>query len=380
MTRRSIFLMAGEASGDRLGAALAEALVRLRQDIELIGVGGPFMRAAGVRLIHDYEEFAVLGITEVIGRLPFFLRILGEFQRRFRLDPPGLFVPIDFPDFNIRLAAHAHAARVPVLWYVSPQVWAWRAGRVATLARIVDRMVVVFPFETAIYEKAGLPVSFVGHPLLERLAVTRSREEVRRDLGIAAGERLVALLPGSRRQEVRRILPPLADAGRRLAAAGVRVAVSRASSIEPAYFNRVLAGSGANGMAVWDGDTANLVSAADLAVVASGTATLETGLLGTPAIVVYKMASFNWELARRMVKVDQIGLVNIAAGKRIAPELLQGEVTGANVARLALEMLNDPERLETMRRDLALLPAKLGGPGASERTAGLALELLDRRG
>jgi len=380
VSRQSIFLMAGEASGDRLGGALAEALVRIRPDIQLIGVGGPFMRAAGVELIHDYEKFAVLGLTEVIGRLPFFLRILAEFGRRFRNDPPGLFLPIDFPDFNIRLALRAHEVNVPVLWYVSPQVWAWRAGRVATLARIVDRMVVVFPFETAIYERAGLPVSFVGHPLLERLAVTKSHEAVRRDLGIAEGEQLVALLPGSRRQEIRRILPPLAEAGRLLLAAGIRVVVSRAPSIEPDYFNAVPGGAGSTGLPIWTGDTANLVAAADLAVVASGTATLETGLLGTPAIIVYKMAPLSWQLARRLVRVDHIGLVNIAAGKRIAPELLQEQVTGPNVARLVLEMLNDPDRLAAMRRELAELPARLGGKGASERTARLALDLLDRRG
>ncbi len=372
--------MAGEASGDRLGGSLAEALVRIRPDIQLIGVGGPFMRAAGVKLIHDYEEFAVLGITEVIGRLPFFLRILSEFSKRFKTDPPGLFLPIDFPDFNIRLAASAHASGVPVLWYVSPQVWAWRAGRVATLSRIVDRMVVVFPFETAIYEKAGLPVSFVGHPLLERLVVTQSREEVRRELALTAGDKLVALLPGSRRQEVRRILPPLIDAGRRLASAGIRPVVSRAPSIDPDYFDSVAAGEGASRLPIWTGDTTNLVAAADLAVVASGTATLEAGLLGTPPIVVYKMAPLSWQLARRLVRVDHVGLVNIAAGKRIAPELLQDEVTGANVSRLVLEMLNDPNRLADMRHELEGLSTRLGGPGASERTARLALELLDRRG
>lgn len=372
--------MAGEASGDRLGGSLAEALLKARPDLQLIGVGGPFMRAAGVQLIHDYEEFAVLGLTEVIGRLPFFLKILAEFGRRFRNDPPDLFLPIDFPDFNIRLAARAHAAGVPVLWYVSPQVWAWRAGRVAELSRIVDRMVVVFPFEAAIYERAGLPVSFVGHPLLERLVVTRSREEVRRELGIKEGEKLVALLPGSRRQEVRRILPPLIDAGRRLVAAGIRPVVSRAPSIDPDYFNSVSVGVEASQLPVWTGDTADLVAAADLAVVASGTATLEAGLLGTPPIVVYKMAPLSWQLARRLVRVDHVGLVNIAAGKRIAPELLQDEVTGANVFRHVIDLLNDPDRLALMRRELAGLPARLGGPGASKRTARLALDILDRRG
>ena len=380
MTKRPIFLVAGEASGDRLGGALAAELKRLRPGVELVGVGGPHMHEAGVTLLHDYEEFAVLGITEVIGKLPFFRRILGEFERRFRSDPPGLFVPIDFPDFNIRLAARAHAARVPVLWYVSPQVWAWRAGRVATLAKIVDRMVVVFPFEEEIYRKAGVPVSFVGHPLLERPGPRYEAAEVRSRLGVAPGEPLVALLPGSRRQEIRRILPPLVDAGNRLAAAGVRAVVSRAPSIDATMFADTLSEAGSPNLPVWSDDTASLVRAADLAVVASGTATLETGLLGTPLIVVYRMAPLSWELARRLVKVEHVGLVNIALGKRVAPELLQGEVTGEDVSELALGMLRDPGRLAAIRAELAVLPSKLGGPGASERTARLALEVLDRHG
>jgi lipid-A-disaccharide synthase len=191
---------------------------------------------------------------------------------------------------------------------------------------------------------------------------------------------LVALLPGSRRQEIRRILPPLADAGRRLAAAGVRAVLSRAPSIDAATFADTLAEAGSPNLPVWSDDTASLVRAADLAVVASGTATLETGLLGTPLIVVYRMAALSWELARRLVRVEHVGLVNIALGKRVAPELLQGEVTGESVADLALAMLRDPARLAAIRADLALLPARLGGPGASRRTAELALELLDRRG
>ncbi|HEX7879860.1 MAG TPA: lipid-A-disaccharide synthase [Candidatus Eisenbacteria bacterium] len=380
MSRNAIFLVAGEASGDRLGGALAAELRRLRPGVELVGVGGPYMRDAGVTLLHDYEEFAVLGIAEVIGKLPFFRRILGQFEERFRSDPPGLFIPIDFPDFNMRLAARAHSAGVPVLWYVSPQVWAWRSGRVKTLAKIVDRMVVVFPFEEAIYDKAGLPVSFVGHPLLERPGPVHDAATVRARLGIAAGEKLVALLPGSRRQEIRRILPPLADAGRRLASSGVRAVLSRAPSIDAATFDDALAAAGSPNLPVWSDDTASLVRAADLAVVASGTATLETGLLGTPLIVVYRMAGLSWELARRLVRVEHVGLVNIALGKRVAPELLQGEVTGDDVASLVSGMLRDPERLATIRTELAALPSRLGGPGASERTARLALELLDRRG
>jgi lipid-A-disaccharide synthase len=380
VTKRPIFLVAGEASGDRLGGALAAELKRLRPEVELVGVGGPLMKAAGVTLLHDCEEFAVLGIAEVLGKLPFFRRMLGEFEARFRNDPPGLFIPIDFPDFNMRLAARARRAGVPVLWYVSPQVWAWRRGRVHTLATIVDRMVVVFPFETAIYEAAGVPVSFVGHPLLERPGPVHDAATVRARLGVPAGQPLVALLPGSRRQEIRRILPPLADAGQRLVSDGIRAVFSRAPSIDAATFDEAMAAAGSPNLAVWSDDTASLVRAADLAVVASGTATLETGLLGTPLIVVYRMGALNWAIARRLVRVDHVGLVNIALGKRVAPELLQDDVTGEDVADLVRGMIRDPARLAAIRTELAALPARLGGPGASERTARLALELLDRRG
>jgi lipid-A-disaccharide synthase len=375
--RRTVFLVAGETSGDRIGGDLARALRVADPSLRLVGIGGPLMRAAGVELIHDAEEFAVLGITEVIGRLPFFLRVLSELDARFRADPPDLFIPIDFPDFNLRLAKRAHARGIPVLWYVSPQVWAWRSGRAATLARLVDRMVVVFPFEVPIYERVGLPVTFVGHPLLDRPERPMDPAAVRAKLGASPGRRVVAILPGSRRQEIERIAPPLLDAARRLEEAGFLTAVSRAPGLETERLTQLVREAGAASI-LWEGEARDLVGAADLAIVASGTATLETGLAGTPLIVVYRMAALSWLIARRLVRVPHVGLVNIAAGERIAPELLQDQVTGERVATLARTMLDDPERLARMRRQLAELPGRLGGAGAAARTAAIALELLER--
>lgn len=373
-----VFIVAGEASGDLHGGALAEALRSASPGIRLAGVGGPAMRAAGVEIRHSIDRFAVLGISEVLSRLPFFLGALRELGRMFHRDPPDLFIPIDFPEFNIRLAGAARGAGVPVLYYVSPQVWAWRRNRVGTLAKIVDRMVVVFPFEEPLYREAGVPVEFVGHPLLERVRATKPAGEVRRILNIPEGEPLVALLPGSREQEVRRILPPLADAARRLASRNVRCAVSRAGSVPREMVARILDGW-RPAPPVWEESAYDLLAAADLAVVASGTATLETALLGTPLIVVYRMAPLSWLVARRMVRLPDVGLVNIAAGRRIAPELLQGDVTGERVAREVGRMLDDPRGLSRMREELAALPGRLGGPGASERTARLALDLIAAR-
>lgn len=386
MAAPGVVLVAGEASGDLHGAALVHALRERRPDLRFSGIGGPAMREAGVVLSHSSEEFAVLGVSEVLSRLPFLLRVLGEMGRAFVRERPALFIPIDYPDFNIRLAARARAAGVPVMYYISPQVWAWRASRVRTLARVVDRMVVVFPFEVPIYEAAGVPVTFVGHPLLDHPPERVPRETVRSALGLADDTPLVAFLPGSRRQEIHRILPPLAGAARLLAARGIGVAISRAPSVDRGEFDAVLdrataeggGGSGAR-LPVWDGPAAALAGAADVAVVASGTATLETGLTGTPPIVVYRMAPLTWWIARRMVRVDHVGLVNIAAGKRIAPELLQDDVTPERVAALVLELLADPERRASMRRELAALPGRLGGPGAAGRAADAALHLIDTR-
>jgi len=370
-----VFLCAGEASGDLHAGSLAAALRRLEPSVEIEGVGGPAMRDAGVRLLHTNEEFAVLGISEVVSRLPFFLRVLKEFEARFRSPGYDLVIPVDFPDFNIRLAARAKRAGIPVLWYISPQVWAWGKGRIATLAKVVDRMIVVFPFETELYEKAGVPVEFVGHPLLEIVRpVGRPRNAVRSELGLSPGAGLLALLPGSRVQEVHRILPHLARAAKLLSADGVRCVVSRAPSVPEKIVDAVLKETGAD-LPVWSGSTYDLVAAADLAVVASGTATLETGLLGTPPIVVYRMAALSWIVAKNLVKMPYIGLVNIAAGRKIAPELLQDEVTGENVAREVRTLLADPERLAGMRKALEGLAGRLGGPGASERTARAALDL-----
>jgi lipid-A-disaccharide synthase len=367
-----IFIVAGEASGDMHGGALARAILAACPGARLSGVGGPAMKAAGVALRHTIDEFAVLGISEVMSRLPFFFRVMGEMKDLFRRDPPDLVIPIDFPDFNIRLAGAAKSADIPVLYYISPQIWAWRRGRIRTLARVVDRMVVIFPFETEIYRAAGVPVDFVGHPLLERVRTERTAAEVRRGLGIADGKPLVALLPGSRHQEIARLLPPLADAAAHLETRGVATVVSRAGSVPAAWFETALAGKTVR---TWEGSPYDLVAAADLAVVASGTATLETGLLGTPLIVVYRMSPLTWAVARTLVRLPYIGLVNIAAGRKIAPELLQGEVTGDRVAGMVLDLLTDPPALARMRQELESLPQRLGGPGASERTARIALDL-----
>jgi lipid-A-disaccharide synthase len=379
VTAPSVVLVAGEASGDLHGAALVRALRERRPELRAWGIGGPAMKEAGVTLLHSYEEFAVLGISEVVSRLPYFLRILGELGRLFATERPGLFIPIDYPDFNIRLAARARKAGVPVMYYISPQVWAWRASRVRTLARVVDRMVVVFPFEVPIYERAGVPVTFVGHPLLDHPPERAPRSEVRARLGLTDERPLVAFLPGSRNQEIRRILPPLAGAARLLSASGVGVAVSRAPSVDRGAFDAALvAGAGAGpALPVWDGAAVDLAGAADVAVVASGTATLETGLTGTPPVVVYRMSPLTWWIARRLVRVEHVGLVNIAAGKRIAPELLQDEVTAGRVEGVVRELLDDPARRAAMRADLAALPGRLGGAGAAGRAADAALELLD---
>lgn len=370
-----LLILAGEPSGDEHAGAVARALRELAPDVTLYGIGGPQMAAAGVALLHDLREFSVLGFAEVVGRLPFFFRVLDELKRGFVDDPPDALLLTDFPDFNMKVAEAARRLGIPVVWYISPQVWAWRAGRVRRLRDLVTRMVVVFPFEVEIYRAAGVPVTFVGHPLLDQPPPEQGAPAVRARLGVSARGPLVAFLPGSRRQEIRRILPALAGAALRLRAAGVAVGLSRAAGVDPTLFSSLLADAGGSDLPVWDGAARALAAASDLAVVASGTATLETGLMGTPLVVVYRMGRFNWEIARRLVRLERIGLVNIAAGEAIAPELLQDDVTASRVAEEVEGLLADPERLAAMRRALARLPERLGGPGAAARTARILLEV-----
>jgi lipid-A-disaccharide synthase len=371
-----ILMVAGEASGDALGARLAAALLRAEPSLHLYGIGGTAMREAGVDTFIDTAELSVMGFAELGREVG---RVLGAWRtlrRELQSGKPDLFVPIDFPDFNLPLCKSAHKARVPVFYYVSPQVWAWRRGRIDTIARTVSSMLVLFPFEAEIYREHGVDAHFVGHPLVEDVAPTRPRAEVRRELGIGAAERLVALLPGSRKREVESMLPPMAQAVS-LLGEGVRAVVAEAPSLERGLVAGVLKKAGATErIACRRGDAYNLLGAADVAFVTSGTATLEAALVGCPMVVAYRMSAFSYALARRLVKVPFIAMPNLLLGRRVVPELVQQDATAEAIAREARSILEDETERARMVRDFAEIRAILARPGAADAAAALALELL----
>ena len=373
-----ILLSAGEASGDLLGAELAAELQRRAPGLELAGMGGDRMGASGVALAVHARDVAVVGLTEAVGRLPRLWRAYRLLTGMLRDPRPDLLVCIDFPEFNLLLARAAARVGVPVCYYVSPQVWAWRPGRIRTLRRLVRAMLVIFPFEEALYREAGVPVLFVGHPVLDRVKTVPPRELCRTRLGLTGTERLVGLLPGSREAEVRRHLPVMAEAAIRIERAlpGTRFAVAVADTLSPDRVAALLPSHKGANFRLVRGDTYGVIRAADLIVTASGTATLEAGVLGTPLVVIYKVSRLTYLAGRLLVRIPFIGMVNLVAGRRVAPELIQGDATPERIAAEALKLLADPARLAAVRAELRRLPGLLGEGGAAGRAAEAALACL----
>jgi lipid-A-disaccharide synthase len=404
-------IVAGEASGDKHGASLAAALKRLNPEInlELFGSGGQEMRAAGVETLVDARDVGIIGVPEIakaIGKLYRAYRTLLDAARTRR---PGAVVLIDWPDFNMRLAKKLHREGFKIIYYISPQVWAWRRYRIRALRRDVDMMLVILPFEREFYKRAGLDVRYVGHPLAEAVGVTSSREEFCRRHGL---DPIFALLPGSRQKEIHYHLPAMLDAAIRLR--NVRLAVdgstkksvddgsgeeeepARGAQLRELQFVVPLASTvrredvttaiqearaaaharevgepDSISVTVVEGDTYNALGHSDFAVVASGTATVEAALAGTPMVIIYRGSELNWRLIRPLIHLEALGMVNLIAGRSVVPELMQRETTGENIAREAAAILSDPARLSQMRKDLRQVRDLLAADGSSaaERAA-----------
>jgi lipid-A-disaccharide synthase len=364
-----VLLSCGEASGDLYAGALTRELRALDASITVAGLGGPQFAAAGGQLVDDCRDLAVTGLTEAIAKLPRSL----EARRRLVSDAerhrPDALVLIDFPDFNFRLAPLVKRLGVPVVYYISPQIWAWRPKRLETIRKIADRVLVIFPFEESIYREGGVPVEFVGHPLIDLVRVSADGGAFRSAHRLSATAPTVAILPGSRPNEVARILPELAGAAERIAAAvpDVQFIVARAPHLDDRLFDVVHARS--IRVAIVEGDTDTVLASADVALTASGTATVQTALHDTPMVIVYRVSPLSYRVLRRLVKVDAIGMVNLIAGERLVPELVQDAFTAEAVAREAVSMLTDTARAAAIRNGLARVRARLGGPGASRRAA-----------
>lgn len=376
---KKVLIIAGEASGDLHGANLVRELVKIDAGLTFHGVGSTRMREAGVTLLADASTISVVGITEVLTHLATIYGVFAKLRRFIREERPDLLVLIDFPDFNLRVGAVAKKAGVPVLYYISPQVWAWRKGRIRTIAGIADTMVPVFPFEAALYERSGVPVRFVGHPLIDIVRSPFTPEEARRQLGLDPARTTIAILPGSRRSEIRNLLPDMLHAARLLLARhpDLQFVLPAAPTLGSEALRPFLEASAAPVHLV-DGRVYDVLRASDAAMVASGTATLETGLMSVPMVILYRVSWLTALIVRLLASYEHVGLVNIVAGKRVVPELLQGEVTAENIARELGSILSDGERSSRMRRELSDVRRHLGEEGASGRVAVIARELLER--
>lgn len=360
-------LVAGEASGDKHGAKLAAALRAERPDVqwEIFGAGGDEMRAAGVETLVDAREVAIMGALEVAKALPKFLRVFRRLRNAARERQPQLVILIDWPEFNLRLARRLKRDGQRIVYYISPQIWAWRSYRINAIKRDVERMLVILPFEQEYYQRHGVEVDYVGHPLLDSVRVTATKAEFCARYQLDPARPIVALLPGSRHSELKHILPPLLETAQLLnqTHSHIQFVLPLARTLTRTEIPAQSA------VQLIEHDTYNTIATADLAVVASGTATLETAIIGTPLIVVYRASELNWRLFHPMINVPFVGMPNLIAGRQIAPELLQDELNAPRLAAEITALLGDPAALQQRRADLAEVRQKLGTANASARAA-----------
>jgi lipid-A-disaccharide synthase len=381
-------IIAGEASGDLHGARLVEAMRSLRPDLRFSGIGGSELAADGVEMLFDAAKLAVVGITEVISHLGDILAARQAVISRMRTDRPALLILIDYPDFNLLLAAKAKQLGIPVFYYISPQVWAWRSGRVGKIGRLTDRVAVILPFEKNFYAQRGVTVDFVGHPLKDtvRRELLPTREEFFRahDLPVTAETRVIGILPGSRTKEIRSLLPDFLAAAQVLAQASQHdwlFLLPRASTVSHELLLESGLASCQNtiNIRVVDKDRYALMAACDAAVAASGTVTLEMALLGIPTVAAYRVSPWTYRLGRLLVRhLRHFSLVNLIAEREVVPELLQEQVSPTAIAAALRKLLDDTEYRRTVLNGLAEVTEKLGPPGCAERTAELALACLKK--
>jgi lipid-A-disaccharide synthase len=369
-------MVAGEASGDLHGSDLARQILSLEPDCELFGIAGEQMRSAGVRPIVRMEDIHALGISELASTIGRTVNAFRELRRTIRHERPDLVILIDYAEFNLILSGVARRAGAKVLYYITPQVWAWRRGRIGKINARADRLAVVLPFEKEIFAAAGDRVRFVGHPLLDRVKPVQDRKATLERHGLSPGARLLALLPGSRHAEVHYMLGEFVAAARILARDhGLTPVVTLAPTLTSAQLARQ-GNVDLSGIRIIEGDTYSIIAASELALVASGTATLETTLLECPMVISYKVSALTYIVGRILITgVDFIGMPNILAGKKIVPELIQGEMNARNLVRAAEPLLNPTVRDETIG-ELRTLREKLGTPGAARRVALTALEMV----
>lgn len=372
-----IFMTACEASGDARGAELMRELKAHFPSAEFCGLGGERMRAEGLSVLHDLTQISALGLGDVLKNYFTYRKIFYDTLDKIRGAKPDLIILIDSPAFNLRLAKKIKK-RVPVVYYVSPQIWAWGGRRIHTIKKTVSKMITILPFEKEIYDRAGVPCAFVGHPLMDQISGSADRTALRKSFGMTDTELSIGILPGSREKEVRRILPVMLETAQILKTKFPQAVfyVTRSSNVSPALYETILAGY--RDLSVRDSHpySYDLLRSMDFAFVASGTATLETALLGVPFFLLYKASRSTYTVGRWLVRVPFLGLANLLAGRKIIPEFIQSDAKPARIAAEAEALLKNPERLNKMKADLAEIPGKLGPRGASRRAAETIASLL----
>ena len=374
---KTVMIIAGEASGDMHGASLVQEMLKIDPTLNFYGIGGKGLAQAGVKLLANVSEMAVVGLTEVISKLGKFIKAMNLIKKSLDDVGPDLVILIDFAGFNLRIARAAHNRGIKVFYYISPQVWASRKGRIRKIKKYVNKMAVILPFEIDTYKQKGFTVEYVGHPLLDLVAPNYSKSESRKKFNLPQNKTTVGLLPGSRISEVEKLLPEMLQAAAILAQKipDIHFVLPLADTLEEKIITGIISLSGVKVKVIRE-NTYDVISCTDLAIVASGTATLETALLGIPMIIVYKISPLTYFIGKMIVTVKNIGIVNIIAGKTIVPELIQDKASGINIADEALAILTNDKRKKEIIGQLAEIRAKLGNPGAARRAAQLACAMI----
>ncbi|MDD5170137.1 MAG: lipid-A-disaccharide synthase [Syntrophales bacterium] len=374
---KTIMIVAGEASGDLHGSNLVREMLAHDPSLSFYGVGGERLKKAGVQLVAHAADMAVVGLTEVFSKLGMILTVMRRLKRSYRTKKPDLVILIDYPDFNLPLARAAKKLGIKVFYYISPQVWAWRKGRINQIRRVVDKMAVILPFEADLYHKAGVDATFVGHPLLDAVKTRYSRQEAFERFGLREGVKTVGILPGSRHGEVVKLLPVMLQTAQLLQSRlpEIQFVLPLADTLDPAFVSSIIRSFDV-AVKVISGEIYDVVASADAAIVASGTATLETALLETPMVIIYKISPVSYILGRIFIHVANIGLVNIIAGKTIVPEFIQGDATPESLSAALFGMITDEKRMKAIKMDLSAIKNKLGQPGAAKKAAALAYGMM----
>lgn len=370
-----ILISAGEASGDLYAGAVTRGIKQLNPEAEVFGMGGDCLREAGGEVLFDIKDHSLMGFVEVLKKLPDVWKLRNAFIDLMEKRKPDVLLTIDYPGFNMRLAKLAKERGINVVYFIAPQVWAWRPGRAADVAKVTDKIACIFPFECDFYKSYGANIEFIGHPLVDTVKPSLSRKEAEQLAGKRTGHPLILLMPGSREMEIQRLLPVMLGAAKILKQKRPELdfAIPRAATIAKGILEDSVRQAGLN-IRLIEGHNYDVMSVADLAIVTSGTVTLEAAMCGLGCEILYKSSPVSFWIAKRVVKIPNIGLPNIVAGRQIEPELLQDDCTPDKIASTALELL-EPERFAQLQRDLLEVKEKLGEPGAVKRVAELVLRM-----